>query len=108
MGGLVILGIIGALAVWLVVKNKRSKVAPSSAFLNNYPPQNNFPKYEQPPPSPTPYSPPQMGYNPADPSTFPSSFHEPSFAPATTAGYPQTTYDPQAQRRGQYSGAPEV
>jgi len=108
VGSLAILGIIGALVVWLVMKNRRSKVAPSSAFLKSYPPLVNFPKYEPPPPSPTPYNPPQTKYNPADTSAFPSTFHEPSFTPTTTSGYPQTAYDPRAQGRGQYNGAPEV
>ncbi|KAF9788660.1 hypothetical protein BJ322DRAFT_1050323 [Thelephora terrestris] len=107
VGGLVALGVIAALVVWFVVKNRRSKVAPSSAFIKDYSPQNNYPKYDQPPPPPAvPYSAPQMKYNPSDPPIFPTPVYEPSFG--ATTGYPQTTYDPYPQRRGQYSGAPEV
>jgi len=109
VGGLAGIGILAALVVWFVMKKKRSKVAPSSAFLNNYTPPNNYPKYEPPPVTPgplSPLSPPQMTYNPSDPSTFPSAFDDPSIG-GTTA-YPQTLYDPHAPRRGQYSGAAEV
>lgn len=105
VGGLAGLGIIAALVVWFVMKKKRSKVAPSSAFINNYPPQNNYPKYEHPPASPGPFGPPQVVYNPSDPSTFPTAIHDSSFIGTTP--YPQALHDPRGPR-GQYSGAPEV
>lgn len=98
MGTLVALGIIAALAVWLIMKNKRSKVAPSSAFVDTYP------KYEQSPPSPG--LGPSQTYNLSNPFTFSPTLHDPSFS--ATTGYPQTTYDPHAQTRGQYTGVPEV
>lgn len=106
MGSLAVLGIIAALVVWFIMKNKRSKVAPSSAFINNnYLPQATYAKYEPSPPSPGPFA-SQMKYDASNPSTFPSALPDPSFG--VTSPYPQTTHDPYAQRRGQYSGAPEV
>ena len=97
VGGLAGVGILAALAVWFIMKKKRSKVAPSSAFLNSYQSSNKFnhPNHEPPPPPTGPSSPSSMVYSPSDPSMFSSA-------------YPQTTYDTLAPRRGGYSGAPEV
>ncbi|KAF9652324.1 hypothetical protein BDM02DRAFT_3109322 [Thelephora ganbajun] len=106
VGGLAGLGIFAAIVIWFIMKKKRSEVAPSSAFINSYQQENNYPKYEHPPASPGLFGPPQMMYNPSDPSTFPSALHDPSVGGSTA--YPQTLYDLHTQRRGQYSGAPEV
>lgn len=108
MGGLAGLGMLAALAVWFIVRRRRSKVAPSSAFMNRYqtPTSLNYPKYEPPPASVAAYNPPHMAYNPSDPSTFPPGFPEPSAG--GVSDYPQTTYEPLSPRRGQYSGAAEI
>ena len=108
VGGLAGLGMLVAFAVWFIMKKTRSKVAPSSAFMSSRQTPSNYdhPNYEPPPVSARPLSPPQVVYNPSDPSTFPTMRHDSSTGGA--ASYPQTLYDPQAPRRGQYSGAPEV
>lgn len=103
VGGLAGIGILALLAVWFIMKRKRSKVAPSSAFTNNNQPQSpSYPKYEAPSVSPGPLTPPPMVYNPADPSTFPTAFHDPSIV--RTTNYPQDS----VPMRGQYRGAAEV
>lgn len=108
VGGLAGLGIIVALVVWFIMKRKRSKVAPSSAFMNSRqtPSNYDYPKYEPPSISTRPSSTPQLVYNPSDPSTFPTMLHDPLAGGAPS--YPQTSYDHHAPRKGQYSGAPEV
>ena len=108
MGGLAGLGMLAVLAVWFIMRRRRSKVAPSSAFMNRHqtPTSFNYPKYEPPPTSAAAYSPPQMTYNPYDTSTFPPAVPEPSAGGASN--YPQTTYEPLSPRRGQYSGAAEI
>jgi len=109
VGGLAGLGLIAAVVVWFIMKKKRGATAASNALNNGaYPDPNSYPKYEHAAPiSPGPMSPPQMLYNPSDPSTFPTAVQDPSFG-GGSSGYPQTSYDPQAQYRGHYSGAPEV
>lgn len=106
VGGLAALGVLAALAVWFFMKKKRSKVPPSSAFVNGYQTSTDpdHLKYDHPPVSAGPSTPPPVMYNPSDPSTFPTALHDPSIG----TGYPQTLYDPHAPRRGQYSGAPEI
>lgn len=120
VGGLAAIGILTALVLWFLMKRKRSTVAPSSAFMGNSsssdtplkfdqpPPQDTYPGYGQPPVSSTPFIParPMTVYDPSDPSTFPTAFQDTTTG--TTTSYPQTTYDPYAQRKGQYSGVPEV
>ena len=71
VGTLAALGIIGALVIWFVMKSKRSKVAPSSAFISNYKLPDTYPKFGQPPPSPGPFSPPQTKYDAFNTSVFP-------------------------------------
>ena len=109
MGSLAGIGLIAAAVVWFIMKKKRAGTATATSS-NGYPDPSSYPKYEHPPPvSPGPMSPPpQMLYNPSDPSTFPTAVQGPSYG-GGSSGYPQTTsYDPQAQWRGHYSGAPEV
>jgi len=110
VGGLAGLGIITALVVWFIMKRKRSKVAPSGAFMNSRqtPSNYNYPTYEPPPVSARPLSSPQLVYNPSDPSTFPTMLHDPPAGGAPGYPHPQTLYDPHAPRKGQYSGVPEV
>ena len=106
IGAFAAIGIIAALITWFVMKKKRSRVAPSSAFINKHPSRNPFHKFDKlPPPSPV-HGTSQMTYHPGDPSPFPTPFHDPPANPSTV--YPHTTYDPPVQKRGQYSGAPEV
>ena len=105
MGSLAGIGLIAAVVVWFIMKKKRARVAPPNAPGGVYPDPNAYPRYEHAPVSPGPIS-PQMLYNPSDPSTFPTAVQDPSFGGGS--GYPQTSYDPNAQRRGHYSGAPEV
>lgn len=107
MGGLAGIGLIAAVIVWYIMKKKRGGAPPPSALDSGYPDPNTYPKYEHAAPiSPGPIS-PQMLYNPSDPSTFPTAVQDPSFG-GGSSGYPQTSYDPNAQRRGHYSGMPEI
>ena len=107
MGSLAGIGLIAAAVIWFIMKKKRAGISLPNVPSSGYPDPGSYPKYEQAAPiSPGPMS-PQMLYNPSDPSTFPTAAPDHSFGGGSN-GYPQTSYDPQAQWRGHYSGAPEV
>jgi len=106
VGGVVGLGIIAGLIAFFLMRQRRTKAAPSAEYNNGYygGPASDAPLNTPPPMSQHSFThqPPRL-YDPSDPSTYPQSPQTPTIQ--TTNSGPAYSHQHQAS---QYSGIPEL